>query len=104
VADQLRRKPVRWITTSRGDLRRFPKEVRIGIGVALNEAQLGGKHPAARPMKGFHGAGVVEVVEDFDGNTYRAVYTVRFAEIVYVLHAFQRNQRNESQHQRPILN
>ena len=63
------------------------------MGTALNSAQLGGKHPAAKPLKGFGGAGVLEVVDDFDGDTYRAVYTVKFADIVYVLHAFQKKSR-----------
>ena len=63
------------------------------MGVALNHAQLGGKHPAAKPLKGFGNAGVVEIVDDFDGNTYRAVYTVRFKDVVYVLHAFQKKSK-----------
>ena len=63
------------------------------IGTALNTAQLGGKHPAAKPLKGFGGAGVLEIVDDFDSETYRAVYTVKFANIVYVLHAFQKKSR-----------
>ena len=91
--EALRRKPLDFIGSSRADLRRFPKEVRIVIGTALNSAQLGGKHPAAKPLKGFGGAGVLEVVDDFDGDTYRAVYTVKFAGVVYVLHAFQKKSR-----------
>lgn len=63
------------------------------IGTALNSAQLGGKHPAAKPLRGFGGAGVLEIVDDFDGETYRAVYTVNFVDIVYVLHAFQKKSR-----------
>ncbi len=63
------------------------------MGTALNSAQLGGKHPSAKPMKGFRGAGVLEIVDDFDGDTYRAVYTVKFADIVYVLHAFQKKSK-----------
>ena len=59
------------------------------MGNALGIAQFGGKHPSAKPWKG-EGAGVFEIVEDFDGDTYRAVYTVRFREVVYVLHAFQK--------------
>jgi phage-related protein len=89
----LRRKPVDFIGSSRDDLRKFPKEVRTVIGTALNSAQLGGKHPAAKPLKGFGSAGVLEIVDDFDGETYRAVYTVKFANIVYVLHAFQKKSR-----------
>ncbi len=63
------------------------------MGGALWDAQLGGKAPYAKPLKGFGGAGVLEVVDDFDGDTYRAVYTVRFAGIVYVLHAFQKKSK-----------
>jgi phage-related protein len=87
------RKPLDFIGSSRADLRRFPKEVRIVMGTALNSAQLGGKHPAAKPLSGFGGAGVLEIVDDFDGETYRAVYTVKFAHVVYVLHAFQKKSR-----------
>lgn len=72
------------------DLRRFPVPVRQAMGFALFQAQSGGKHIHAKPLRGFKGAGVVEVVEDFDGNAYRTIYTVRFAEAVYVLHAFQK--------------
>jgi phage-related protein len=63
------------------------------VGTALNAAQLGGKHKDARPLKGFGGASVVEIVADFDGGTFRAVYTVRFADVVYVLHAFQKKSK-----------
>ena len=87
-------KPVRWIGSSRDDLRSFPEEVRNRVGGALWEAQLGRKAPYAKPLKGFGGAGVLEVVEDFDGNAYRAVYTVRFAGVVYVLHAFQKKSKH----------
>jgi len=83
-------KPVFWVSSSKRDMKRFPKGVRQTFGQALFDAQTGGKHPDAKPLKGFKGAGVLEVVEDDDGNTYRAVYTVRFAGAVYVLHAFQK--------------
>jgi len=63
------------------------------VGTALHWAQLGEKHPDAKPMKGFKGANVLEIVEDYDGDTYRAVYTVRLAETVYVLHAFQKKSK-----------
>ena len=86
-------KPVVWIGTSRDDVRAFPEEVRRVVGVALREAQDGGKSHAAKPPRGFGGATVLEVVDDFDGNTYRAVYTVRFADAIYVLHAFQKKSR-----------
>jgi len=88
-----RPKPVRWIGSSRDDLRSFPEAVRLRIGGALWEAQLGRKASWAKPLKGFGGAGVLEVVDDHDGDTYRAVYTVRFAGAVYVLHAFQKKAK-----------
>jgi phage-related protein len=83
-------KPLVWIGSSLEDLRAFPRHVQHEIGVALTVAQFGGKHPAAKPLRGFGGARVLEVVEDFDGDTYRAVYTVRFADVLYVLHCFQK--------------
>ncbi len=86
-------KPVRWVGRSKEDLRDFPEEVRRRIGGALWDAQLGLKAPYAKPLKGFGGAGVLEIVDDFDGDTYRAVYTVRFAGAVYVLHAFQKKSK-----------
>ena len=63
------------------------------IGYALHFAQMGDKHPAAKPLQGFGGAGVLEIVEDHDGETYRVVYIVRFAEVVYVLHTFQKKSK-----------
>src|SRR5215470_15992201 len=86
-------KPVRWIGSSREDLQGFPAAARRNIGYALHFAQVGDKHPAAKPLQGFGSAGVLEIVEDHDGNTYRAIYTVRFAEVVYVLHAFQKKSK-----------
>jgi phage-related protein len=86
-------KPVRWIGSSLENLRQFSKEPRRKIGYALHFAQRGDKHPAAKPLKGFGGAGVLEIVEDHDGNTYRAVYTVKVAGVVYVLHAFQKKSK-----------
>jgi phage-related protein len=83
-------KPAYWIASSKEDLRTFPQSVQREIGRAIRVAQLGGKHEAAKPLKGFQGAGVLEVVEDRGGGTYRAVYTVRLADAVYVLHAFQK--------------
>jgi|TARA_R100000049_G_C1952326_1_gene101215 phage-related protein len=82
-------KPLYWVGSAKADLLAFPEAVIGDIGYALGLAQLGGKHPDAKPWKG-EGAGVLEIVERFDGDTYRAVYTVRFAETVYVLHAFQK--------------
>ena len=82
-------KPLFWVASSSEDLRLFPEPVKDTIGVALSVAQFGGKHPAARPWKG-EGPGVLEIVEDHRGDTYRAVYTVKFAEAIYVLHVFQK--------------
>jgi phage-related protein len=74
-------------------VRAFPEDVRLRVGAALWEAQLGRKAGWAKPLKGFGGAGVLEVVDDFDGDTFRAVYTIRFAGVVYVLHAFQKKSK-----------
>ena len=82
-------KPLYWVGSAKKDLLAFPEAVKDGIGTALSVAQFGGKHPAAKPWKG-EGSGVLEIVEDHRGNTYRAVYTVRFEAAVYVLHAFQK--------------
>jgi phage-related protein len=86
-------KPVEWVASSRDDLREFPKEVRRVMGQAIDDAQHGGEHPSAKALKGFSGRGVLEVVDDFDGDTFRAVYTVKFAGVIYVLHAFQKKSR-----------
>ena len=86
-------KPVEWIGSSRDDVRSFPREVRAVIGEALYRAQQGGEHPATKALKGFGGRGVLEIVDDYDGDAYRAVYTVRFAGAVYVLHAFQKKSK-----------
>lgn len=82
-------RPLDWVGTSKRDFLQFPEPAKAEMGNALGIAQFGGKHPAAKPWKG-HGPGVFEIVEDHDGNAYRAVYTVRFAEVIYVLHAFQK--------------
>lgn len=82
-------KPLYWVGSSKEDLLAFPGPVQDEIGTALSVAQFGGKHPKAKPWKGA-GPGVLEVVEDHRGDTYRAVYTVRFEGVVYVLHAFQK--------------
>jgi phage-related protein len=86
-------KPLVWIGSTLKDLRTFPEDVKDVIGFALSEAQAGGKHPDAKPLKGYKGAGVLEMVDDFDGDTYRAVYTVKMAGVVYVLHAFQKKSK-----------
>lgn len=82
-----------WIGTSKDDLLTFPEAVVREVGHALYVAQQGGKHSSAKPLKGFGGASLLEVVEDHDGDSYRAVYTVRFAQVVYVLHAFQKKSK-----------
>jgi phage-related protein len=86
-------KPLVWIGSSLKDLRAFPEEVKDVMGFALREAQAGGKHPDAKPLKGHKGGGVLEVVDDFDGDTYRAVYTVKMEGVVYALHAFQKKSK-----------
>ena len=88
-------KPVRWVGSSKDDLSSFPKQVRQRVGAALWKAQIGRKAVYAKPLKGFAGAGVLEVVVDFDGDAFRTVYTVRFAEAVYVLHAFQKKSKRD---------
>jgi phage-related protein len=82
-------KPLHWMGSALKEVRRFPSEVQRTVGFALGAAQFGGKHPSTKPWKG-DGPGVLEVVKDFDGDTFRAIYTVRFARAVYVLHAFQK--------------
>ena len=86
-------KPLFFIGSAQADLRGFPKEVRTLIGSALHEAQLGGRHDHAKPLSGFGGASVLEILDDHDGDTYRAVYTVRFKAAVYVLHVFQKKSK-----------
>ena len=86
-------KPVEWFGSSLEDFKEFSEDVQQVIGYALYLAQCGEKHPSAKPLKGFKGAGVLEVVEDFDGDTYRAVYTVKLAGAVYVLHVFQKKSK-----------
>ena len=82
-----------FVGSSREDLKEFPEEVRQDIGYALFEVQMGGKPISAKPLKGFGGAGVLEIIENFSGDTYRAVYTVKFQETVYVLHCFQKKSK-----------
>ena len=85
-------KPVEWVGSSKTDLKRFPGPVQHRMGFAIYQAQIGLRHRDAKPLKGF-GSGVVEVVSRHDGDTFRAVYTVRFETVVYVLHAFQKKSR-----------
>ena len=83
-------KPLYWVASSKKDLQAMPTEVQDTFGYALHQAQAGGKHVQAKVLKGFGSAGVLEVVEDARGGTYRAVYTVKLAGAVYVLHCFQK--------------
>jgi phage-related protein len=82
-----------WIASAHKDICDFPEDVRRLMGFALFLAQTGAKHPDAKPLRGFQGAGVLEVLDDFDGSTFRTVYTVRFEDAIYVLHAFQKKSR-----------
>src|SRR5215472_4045 len=86
-------KPVVWVGSSRRDLRQFPDPVQAHMGYALFVAQLGGKHVDAKPLTGFGGSSIIEVIKDHRTDTFRAVYTVRFAGSVYVLHAFQKKSK-----------
>jgi phage-related protein len=86
-------RPLEWIGSSYKDLMALPDEVRRLFGSALSLAQAGDRHDDAKVLKGFGGAGVLEVVEDDSGGTYRAVYTVKFPEAVYVLHCFQKKSK-----------
>jgi phage-related protein len=87
-------KPLRWVGSALRDLKSFPAEVRSDVGYALYAAQNGEMDPSAKPMKGFGGASVMEIVAPFSGDTWRAVYTVRFQDVVYVLHAFQKKSKS----------
>jgi phage-related protein len=88
--------PLFWVGSALKDLQRFPREVRREMGFALYRAQVGAMHVHAKPLKGFGGAGVIEVVEDLRGDTYRTVYTITLPGAVYVLHAFQKKAKRRS--------
>jgi phage-related protein len=85
---------LRWIGSAKKDLLAMPDEVQQGFGFALYQAQIGLLHPDAKPLKGFGSAGILEIVEDWRGNAYRAVFTVRFAQAVFVLHCFQKKSKH----------
>jgi phage-related protein len=85
---------VHWVGSSQKDLRAFPPEVRLDVGYALYAAQKGETDPAAKPLKGFGGHSVMEIVTPFDGNAWRTVYTVQFGNAIYVLHAFQKKSKS----------
>jgi phage-related protein len=86
-------KHVLWVGSSKKDLMAMPDEVKSAFGFALYLAEQGKKHQNAKPLKGFSGAGVLEVLEDCPGDTFRAVYTVKIAEVIYVLHCFQKKSK-----------
>ncbi len=86
-------KPLIWIGSSRKDFTAFPDDVKSQMGYGLFQAQQGFRHRKAKPLAGFGGAGVVEIVGDYRGDAFRTVYTVRFAATVYVLHAFQKKSK-----------
>jgi phage-related protein len=86
-------KPLYWVGSSKKDLLALPETVMHVFGYALYLAQSGRKHDQAKPMKGFGSAGVLEIVQDWEGNTYRAIYTIRFVESVFVLHVFQKKSK-----------
>ena len=88
------RKPLKWIASAKRDLDAMPVDVKDVFGHAIDLAQAGGKHPDAKVLSGFGSAGILEVVEDHQGDTYRAVYTVKFAGWVYVLHCFQKKSKS----------
>ena len=90
----MKEKQIVWIGSSKEDLKKLPAAVKDVFGYGLYLAQTGGKHPDAKPLKGFSGAAVLEIVEDHRGDTYRAVYTVKLADRVYVLHVFQKKSKH----------
>ena len=93
MTDEPPLKPVIWVGSSHKDLCEFPEPVQDHMGYALYVAQRGGKHRDAKALAGFGGAGVVEIIKDFRGDTFRAIYTLRYSRTVYVLHAFQKKSR-----------
>jgi phage-related protein len=88
------RKPLIWVGSTRKDLQAFPARVQREVGYALHIAQIGGRHPDTKILKGFGGGAVLEVVQDYDGDSFRAVYTVRLAGRVYALHVFQKKSKS----------
>ena len=101
---QLPFRPLIWIGSTRRDFRAMPTEVKSHMGYALYVAQLGGKHRDAKPLRGFGGAGVLEIVKDHRGDTFRSVYTVRLVGAVYVLHVFQKKSKTGRETPKPDMN
>jgi phage-related protein len=99
-------RPLIWLGSPLDDLRRMPEDVKDTFGYALQIVQEGGTAPHVKPLRGFGGASVLEIRDDFDGDTYRTVFTVRFADAIYVLHAFQKKSRvgrKTSQHDLALI-
>jgi phage-related protein len=90
IPDAGRLKPVHWMGSSRADMRELPERVKHDFGQALKKVQVGLRPAEAKPLKGFGGAGVLELRSDFEGATYRAVFTIRFPSAIFVLHVFQK--------------
>jgi len=86
-------RPLYWVGSSLEDLRAFPETVIDVMGYALHLAQQGGKHPDAKPLKGFPGGSVLEITADYESDTWRAVYTLKYKDVIYVLHAFQKKSK-----------
>jgi phage-related protein len=96
-------KPVIWLGSSRADLRNMPQQVRRDIGQALYAAQQGVTDPSAKPLKGFGGTRVMEIVERYKTDAYRAIYTTRFANAIYVLHVFQKKAKRGIETPKPDM-
>jgi phage-related protein len=96
-------KKIHWVASAKDDLVAMPAKVQDVFGFALHLAQVGEKHPDAKPLHGFGGAGVIEVVDSWQGNAYRAVYTLKIAEAVYVLHCFQKKSTKGSETPKPDM-
>ena len=97
MTDDLPLRPVIWVGTSLEDIRAFPASVQDHIGYALYVAQRGSKHQDAKVLAGFGGAGTLEVIKNYRGDTFRAVYTLKYASKVFVLHAFQKKSKRGRQ-------
>jgi phage-related protein len=96
-------KEIYWVASAKADLDALPRLVQDTFGYALHLAQTGKKHADAKPLQGFGGAGVLEVVESVRGNAYRAVYTLKIAGAVYVLHCFQKKSVKGAETPKPDM-
>ena len=100
--EQEQEQPVVWVGSSHEDLKAFPAEIQDEIGYALYIAQIGDKHPKAKPLKGF--SGVMEIRSNYKSDTYRAVYTTKISDKIYVLHAFQKKSKRGIQTPKKEIN